>query len=148
MIWEFMSVVQVNIFCGGLTWGKSRTNQAGRTLIGKLPVQAPAAAQYIMHDNPAECTAAWFTRNRLTSVYIKRCPVGAGPQHRLDTRLSLDAWDGELSDWERRPCDSSVAGNLPINLRVIIKAWIVKASSGWLLYMYAHPFALSWDGMM
>lgn len=102
-----------------------------------LPVQAPAAAQYIMHDNPAECTAACFTRNRLTGVYIKRCPVGASPQHRLDTRLSLDAWDGELSDWERHPCASGVAGNLPINLCVIIKAWIVKAS-------YAHPFALSW----
>lgn len=104
-------------------------HQVGQTLTEKTPCAGPAAAQYIMHGNPAECTATRFIGNRLTGVYIKPRPVWAGPQHRLDTWLSLDAWDSELSDWEKCLCSSGEAWSLPTNVHVIVQAWMVEASS-------------------
>lgn len=64
-----------------------------------------------------------------TYIDVIRRPVGAASQHRLDTWLSLDAWDGgELSAWERRPRRNSGAGqNLGNDLRLSRGAWIVKA---------------------
>lgn len=52
-------------------------HQVGQTLLWKLPVPAPAAAaaaEYIMHDNPAELTAALAQAMKLKSVYIKHWP--------------------------------------------------------------------------
>lgn len=91
--------------------------------------------------------SSWVHSRLIHKEQIDQClykTLSSRGRSSAQIRHTTKPW--RLRRWALRLRKTS--GNLPINLRVIIKAWIVKASSGWLLYMYAHPFALSWDGMM